>query len=615
MRVAPFPPEAGHGRHRPAFAVLTARVTKFVRNSVVAGACLLAGLSAAHAGPNGERYAAIAIDGNTGEVVFARNADDLRYPASLTKIMTLYLMFEAVEQGRFTLDSKLPVSAYAAGRPPSKIGVRAGQTIRVEDAILSLVTKSANDVSVVIAEAIAGNVEEFAKMMNARAQSIGMTRTTFQNPHGLPNRAQVTTARDMAVLGRSIQWRFPEFYKYFATRNFRYRGTNYRNHNRLLGRVAGVDGIKTGFIRASGFNLVANMVRNRRHVVAVVMGGRSGASRNAEMERVLGLAYKRVKPFDQPLVASSPRPLSLATLPLPRPNPLAANVVATVPGATRLQPTSPTQRLFVDPATGGLQIARAQPVSKPAVLPAQPPQPRAAPQQVVAQATGQTAPAQFGSIEELTRAISANSAAMPASPAVQALAPAAPAANVPVPTVPVPAAPVQTASVATPPTTTAQAAPRSIDDLLTASVSTTRITVPSRVITSDGRLLTPPMPAAQPAQIAAQPVPAVAPAQPVQAAVIAPAAPPAPAPAAPPPSGWFIQIGAYNDEASALSRMDSARRVAERWLSDAAPYTETVDKNGRTLWRARFAGLERAAARAACDHLKSRDFGCFAQEL
>jgi D-alanyl-D-alanine carboxypeptidase len=232
-------------------------------------------------------YAAIVVDANSGEVLHASNADSIRHPASLTKIMTLYLLFEQIEAGKLTPTSDLKVSAHAAAQAPSKLGLRPGQTIEVEDAIKALVTKSANDVAVVVAEAIAGDEEGFGRLMTRKARALGMTRTVYNNASGLPDPDQVTTARDQAILGRAIQDRFPRLYRYFSTHTFHYRGRGMRNHNRLLGHVAGVDGIKTGYIRASGFNLVASMRRNDRHVVAVVMGGASGRARDARMHQLL----------------------------------------------------------------------------------------------------------------------------------------------------------------------------------------------------------------------------------------------------------------------------------------------------------------------------------------
>jgi D-alanyl-D-alanine carboxypeptidase len=232
-------------------------------------------------------YAAIVVDANSGRVLHAANADNLRHPASITKIMTLYLLFEQLEAGRVRLDTQLPVSAHAASQAPSKLDLRPGQSIAVEDAIKALVTKSANDVAVVIAEAIGGDEDEFARLMTRKARALGMSHTVYANASGLPNDEQITTARDQALLGRAIQDRFPRHYRYFATASFQYRGHAIRNHNRLLGRVNGVDGIKTGFIRKSGFNLVTSVRRGNRHLVAVVMGGTSGGARDARMRALI----------------------------------------------------------------------------------------------------------------------------------------------------------------------------------------------------------------------------------------------------------------------------------------------------------------------------------------
>jgi D-alanyl-D-alanine carboxypeptidase len=232
-------------------------------------------------------YAAIVVDANSGLVLHAANPDAQRHPASITKIMTLYLLFEQIEAGKLRLDSGLPVSAYAASQAPSKLGLKPGQTIQVEDAIKALVTKSANDVAVVVAEAIAGGEAEFAKLMTRKARTLGMSQTVYTNASGLPDDDQITTAREQAQLGRAIQDRFPRYYRYFSTASFRYGGHAIRNHNHLLGRVAGVDGIKTGFIRASGFNLVASVRRGNRHLVAVVIGGASANWRDARMSELI----------------------------------------------------------------------------------------------------------------------------------------------------------------------------------------------------------------------------------------------------------------------------------------------------------------------------------------
>lgn len=239
------------------------------------------------------KYAGIVVDVKSGKTLYADNADRLRYPASLTKIMTLYMLFGQLESGKVSLNTRLRVSKRAAGMQPSKLGLRAGTSIKVKDAILALVTKSANDVAVVVAEHIGGTESNFAKMMTRTARSIGMSKTTFRNASGLPNSGQRTTARDMARLGIAIQDRFPQYFKYFSTRTYSYKGKGYRNHNRLLGNVRGVDGIKTGYIRASGFNLVTSVNKGNRRVVAVVMGGRTGRSRDAHMRDLISRYFRK----------------------------------------------------------------------------------------------------------------------------------------------------------------------------------------------------------------------------------------------------------------------------------------------------------------------------------
>src|SRR5579863_6765380 len=232
-------------------------------------------------------FSSIIVDGNSGATLSSTNPDASRHPASLAKIMTLYLLFERLDAGKMKLDTEMPVSEHAADQAPTKLGLRRGQTIRVEDAIKGLVTRSANDAAVVIAEAIAGDEDDFAKLMTRKARVLGMTKTVYRNASGLPDDDQVTTARDQATLGRAIQDRFPRYYRYFSTVTFNFRGHSISNHNHLLGAVEGVDGIKTGYTRASGFNLVTSMRRGNRHLVGVVMGGRSGGSRDAIMRNLL----------------------------------------------------------------------------------------------------------------------------------------------------------------------------------------------------------------------------------------------------------------------------------------------------------------------------------------
>ena len=228
-------------------------------------------------------FSAMVVDAGTGRTMYAVNEDEPRHPASITTGMTLYMLFEQLEKGAVSLDTEFKVSAHAASQAPSKIGFRPGDTIEVEDAIKAVVTKSANDVACAIAENIAGSEEDFAERMTRKARQLGMSGTVYRNASGLPNPEQITTARDLTILGRAIQERFPRYYRYFQTHSFTYAGRTIGNHNRLLGKIEGVDGIKTGFTNASGFNLLTSARLDGRHVVGAVLGGKSAASRDAIM--------------------------------------------------------------------------------------------------------------------------------------------------------------------------------------------------------------------------------------------------------------------------------------------------------------------------------------------
>lgn len=232
-------------------------------------------------------HAAIVVDAASGAVLHEEDADALRYPASLTKMMTLYLLFDAVSTGRVTLDTPLDVSAEAAARPPARIGVKAGQPITVRQAISALAVKSANDVAVVVAENLSGSERAFAQQMTAKARSLGMRRTRFVNASGLPDPRQVTTARDMAILARALKSRHAGFARAFTARSFTYNGRTFETTNNLLGQVAGVDGIKTGYIRLAGYNLAASARRGGKRVIAVVFGGESERARDREVTALL----------------------------------------------------------------------------------------------------------------------------------------------------------------------------------------------------------------------------------------------------------------------------------------------------------------------------------------
>ena len=244
-------------------------------------------VSSAHA-----KYASFIINENTKRIYHNANADTRNYPASLTKIMTLYLVFDALKSKKISMNSKFKVSKRATRQPPSKLNLSAGSNITVKNAILALVTKSANDVATVIAENLGKSERNFAKLMTRKAKKLGMTRTTFRNASGLPNRGQLSTARDMATLGIAIRKNHPKFFKLFKTKSFIYKGIKYTNHNNLLGSYSGTDGIKTGYTNASGFNLVASVERNGQRIIGVVFGGKKARSRDKHMVTLLNKYFK-----------------------------------------------------------------------------------------------------------------------------------------------------------------------------------------------------------------------------------------------------------------------------------------------------------------------------------
>lgn len=345
--------------------------------------CITAALGLAGPATAKPKFAAITIDAKTGKVLFSRNADSRRYPASLTKVMTLYIVFQEMKAGRIKKNTRLLVSKHASKQQPSKLGLKAGSWITVDNAIKALVTKSANDVAVVVAESIGGSQKAFARRMTRTAKQLGMTRTRFRNASGLPDRSQVTTARDMATLGLRIQRDFPQYYSYFKIRKFVYKGRTYYTHNKLLGRYKGTDGIKTGYIRASGFNLTSSVKRNGRHLIGVVMGAKSGRSRNKYMQNMLTKAFKRVpKRNSRALALTAGRPPGytkpkaavspglVASPPLPAPKPL------TTQTATAPQPAAPAptiaSALAAVPAANGLPAIPAPPAPSKFAAPIEP---------------------------------------------------------------------------------------------------------------------------------------------------------------------------------------------------------------------------------------------------
>jgi D-alanyl-D-alanine carboxypeptidase len=553
------------------------------------------------------KFASIIVDGNSGSTLTSNNPDALRHPASLTKIMTLYLLFEQLERGKLKLDSEMDVSQYASRQAPTKLGLKPGQTIRVEDAIKGLVTRSANDASVVIAEAIAGDEDDFAKLMTRKARALGMSKTVYRNANGLPNDEQVTTARDQATLGRAIQERFPRYYRYFATSVFNYRGQSIRNHNRLLGNVEGVDGIKTGYTRASGFNLVTSMRRGNRHLIGVVLGGRSGGSRDATMRNLLAENLDKGA-TTRTVAAITERNSGDANIEMAEAAPARQTETVQVNGAIAASEPGlaamPATR-SVAPAKPSLMAAAA------AALPA--PQPKPEQSKFEQQAKPEPAPLTSGVIQ--TQAISA----IPGS--------AEPMRPVKVKTVQVKAGPMKLASAGpsqpvAPPVTTISPARPEVAETSSAVVAKAEtkpeVTRPEAIRPEMVRAELPPQPANHgtghgvlgvlPASgVAPAPSQALAYAQPQtvpQSGAIKPAA-------AVSHSGWIIQVGALESESEARARLDQARNQARGLLGKADSFTEpVVAKDNRKLFRARFAGLERDQAEAVCRTLKRADISC-----
>lgn len=522
-------------------------------------------------------FASIIVDGNTGATLTATNPDGLRHPASLTKIMTLYLLFERLESGKMKLDTEMPVSEHASEQSPTKLGLRPGQSIRVEDAIKGLVTRSANDAAVVIAEAIGGDEDGFAKMMTRKARALGMSRTTYVNASGLPDDAQITTARDQSVLGRAIQDRFPRYYRYFSTEVFNFRGQSIRNHNHLLGSVEGVDGIKTGYTRASGFNLVTSVHRGNRFLVGVVLGGRSGGSRDAIMRNLLAENIEK--------------------------------------GATRRMVAAITERNASDSADDTADQGSTQLASAAADAPIPTPAPSRAAKVISAlsEATAALPPVQpkdKAKFEVRTEPAPMTSGVIESQPMAIIPGSTEPMKPVKVRTVQVKAGPVKLAS-ATPQPVALE--PTRNDSYRAEPQRAELPPQPPGHGTGNGILGVLPASSLPPSSSQAMAYAATAtpqlPAPLQQQASVAPAAETAPKSAIA-HSGWIVQVGALESEAEAQKRIEAARSQAQGLLSKADPFTETVSKGDKTLIRARFAGLDRDQAEAVCKKLKRADMSC-----
>jgi len=501
------------------------------------------------------KYADIVVDANTGDVLHSTNPDALRHPASLTKIMTLYLLFEQLEAGRIKLDSQMPVSQHASIQSPTKLGLRPGQTLMVEDAIKALVTKSANDAAVVVAETLAGSEEDFAVQMTRKARALRMSRTVYKNASGLPNSDQVTTARDQALLGLAIQDRFPRYYRYFATESFAYRGVRMANHNKLLGRVQGVTGIKTGYTNASGFNLVSAVERGDRRIVAVVLGGTSGGARDAKMrslieQKVMLASVKRTAPKIVEVADASvafPTPIGTPPAAAPAAAPVAERAVERPVRVASTVPTVPTKP----------EVAASVPASERPI-------------------PGSTEPIKPLLVKTLSvKAGPVRTASAPTSllaPEPMAMRGAGRMA--------------ETASDALPPP------PPGARPGVLGVLSSRDLNEPAqRTVTASAGPV--PLPAPRTETVAS-----------LQTAKAEPVA------ETKKRSGWIIQIGAYGDASEAQQKLANAQSKSSL-LKDAEPFTEIYAKGDKRFYRARFAGLRESSAAQACRQLKKNQIGCF----
>ena len=547
-------------------------------------------------------FSSIIVDGNSGATLSANNPDASRHPASLTKIMTLYLLFERLDAGKMKLDTEMEVSEHASEQAPTKLGLRPGQTIRVEDAIKGLVTRSANDAAVVIAEAIAGDEGDFAKQMTRKARALGMLRTVYRNASGLPDDEQVTTARDQSTLGRAIQDRFPRYYRYFSTTAFNYRGQSIRNHNRLLGKVEGVDGIKTGYTRASGFNLVTSMRRGNRHLVGVVLGGRSGGSRDAIMRNLLaenlekGASTRTVAAIAERSASDANTDIAEAEA-ASRPTQTvqfqgAVQVAAAAqePAAATMRPSAPASRSIFAEATAAVPPPQAK--SEPApftngVIQTQP----------IAAIPGSSEPMKPVKVKTVQvkagqMKLASAGPSQPATPITNAVPPARP--EVPETSSAVVAkaetnkaeiSKLEVARTEMPPQPANHGTGNGILGVLPAS------SVPPSSASPQAMAYADPTPRAQPQPSAVQQNGAT---KPVAAH-----------------TGWIIQVGALETEGEARQRLEAARSQARGLLAKADPFTEPVVAKGeKKLFRARFAGLDRDQAEAVCRTLKRSDISC-----
>jgi D-alanyl-D-alanine carboxypeptidase len=588
----------------PASHPVTA-VARPLRARLLLAALALAGPLAAaplHAAP----HALLVVDANTGATLIDQAGSEPRFPASLTKVMTLFMLLEAIEVRRVKPDARIAISARAAAAAPSKLDLDVGDTIAVEDAMKALVTKSANDVAIAVAEHLAGSEDAFARAMTIKARELGLTSTVFKNASGLPDPGQVTTARDMVTLGLALYDRFPGRVPLFQTRSFSYGGRTYRTHNTLMVHMPGVDGIKTGYTLASGFNLMTSYRRDGRHLMAAIFGGDTAGQRNTAMRLALVRALGRAstartrKPLLVAAVRKPARPALRVPAPVPAVRPPAPAPVVPAPAVANSGAPAPLPEAAVAPA--GAPIAPT-PVSMAATAPpALPPK---------------VAFARVRTIDVTRLAPIAPAEPTPApTPVAASTAPIEEPAPPPL-AAPLPPAPLPPVSVDGPATGAADPQPDGVAPTAPSYVSPRMPLVLRPPVLPPGAvgLGRPPSSldaqheaaTAPPAADAVAPPPEPAP-SPMPPPRVARPAPPAPAPKS--TAGYEIQIGAYLSAAEAERRLALVAAQATTVLASRRPARRTATVAGKVYERARFTGFDQAAAVATCAELTRLTIPC-----
>jgi D-alanyl-D-alanine carboxypeptidase len=525
-----------------------------------------------------QKHAAFVLDVNSGAVLHNDDGDAIRHPASLTKMMTLYLTFELIDSGRLKMSDMISISPRAAGVAPSKLDLKPGDQISVADGIKAIVTKSANDIAVAFAEKIGGTEANFVRLMNARAHEIGMTKTHFENPSGLPDDDHVSTARDMATLALRLMDDFPAHYRVFATRTFAYRGKSYRNHNTMLNTFSGVDGIKTGYTRASGFNLVTSVHRGGRHLVGVVFGGSTAASRNAEMRVLLTKAFTRAstrKTRKPALIAKLKAGPKVASLPASR-NPKTRETPAAAASAPRLAQSKIRETPIHIFKVKSVPLAADPVIASADDTTDNPDNGASATVETAAAGADDTRDAGFlaaserlGQRAELLDA-SGRAAARPAPASAPIVKPVAFApASEPFDAVPPAPEPASLANGAAP--SREQPRQRGLPPS----------TLNAQASALAGRPPQPPFPEQQITRVSAS------------------------------AGSYQVQIGAYGSIADAQRALNSVQDRAKRLLAGVPSVTQPATANGRQIFRARFAGFDADRAASTCTELRRKGVDCF----